>query len=315
MLWLNRLLRRNRMEKQLDKELRFHLEQHASELIARGHTPEEARRQARLALGGTEQVKEACRDARGTRWLEDFMRDVRYALRTLRQRPGFALVTLVTLALGTGATTVMYTLLNAVLLKPFPYRDSGRLVRLQEKTNWSTYLGNLWGFTYPNYVDAKREVRGLEMGAWGFESGTVSAPGAAEYVDGLEVSADLLPMLGVKVAMGRGFLPEEDRAGAAPVAIISHSLWQRHFGGSASAIGAQLTFDGKPYTVVGVTAPNFRVEDFESDVLTLLGQTPVPPLELLAAGVVVLAGTTFVACLLPARRASSIDRMSALRFE
>src|SRR2546428_9893561 len=122
MNWWQRLLRRRKMEDQLEKELGFHLDQHASELIAKGLSPDEARRRARLALGGPEQVKENCRDARGTRWLEDFFQDFRYALRTLRQKPGFAAVALLTLALGTGATTVMFTLINGVLLKPFPYR-------------------------------------------------------------------------------------------------------------------------------------------------------------------------------------------------
>lgn len=107
MTWWRRLWHREQMEEQLDKELNFHLEQHVSDLIARGHNPEEARRMARLALGGPEQVKELCRDARGTRWLEDLLRDVRYAVRSLCQRPGFATVALCTLALGTGATTVM----------------------------------------------------------------------------------------------------------------------------------------------------------------------------------------------------------------
>src|SRR5437660_12722667 len=112
MNWWQRLLRRRKMEDQLEKELGFHLDQHASDLIAQGYHPDEARRQARLALGGPEQVKENCRDARGTRWLEDLLQDFRYALRTLRQRPGFGAVTLCTLALGIGATTVMFSLIN-----------------------------------------------------------------------------------------------------------------------------------------------------------------------------------------------------------
>src|ERR1700736_6009178 len=181
MKWWQRLWRRTKMEEQLEKELRFHLDQHVSELIAQGQAPDEARRQARLALGGPEQVKEKCRDARGTRWLEDLLQDFRYALRTLRQRPGFAVVALLTLALGSGATTVMFTVINGVLLKPLPYAEPDRLVSLEEQTDWSTPMGNRSTLTYPNYLDCKRESRSLAMAAWSFGGGTITDPGAAEY--------------------------------------------------------------------------------------------------------------------------------------
>src|ERR1700736_1486284 len=194
---LHRLWRRKQMEQQLEKELWFHLDQYAADLIARGHDPEEARRQARLALGGPEQVKEKCRDARGTRWLEDLWQDFRYTLRTLRQRPGFSAVALLTLALGTGATTVMFTVINGVLLKPVPYIEPDRLAALQEQTDWSTQSGNLWSFTYPNFVDCKRESRSLDMAAWRFNGGTISAPGQAEYIDAREISSNFLSVLGV----------------------------------------------------------------------------------------------------------------------
>src|SRR5215472_16344043 len=128
MSWLQGLVRREEMEERLDKELRFHIDQHAADLIARGHDPVEARRLARLAVGVPEQVKEDCRDARGTRWIEDLLQDFRYALRTLRQRPGFAAVALLTLALGTGATTVMFTVINGVLFRPLPYSEPDRLL-------------------------------------------------------------------------------------------------------------------------------------------------------------------------------------------
>jgi hypothetical protein len=144
MSWWKRLWRRRQMEAQLEKELSFHLEQHTSQLVARGWAPDEARRQARLALGGPEQVKEKCRDARGTRWLEDLLQDSRYALRTLQQRPGFAVVALIVLALGIGATTVMFTVINSVLLRPLAYPEPERLVTLRGQTE---QFGEFWGFS------------------------------------------------------------------------------------------------------------------------------------------------------------------------
>ena len=134
MNWWQRLWQRNKMEQQLEKELRFHLDEHVNQLIAEGHAPDLAQRSARLALGGPEQVKEKCRDARGTRWLEDLLQDFRYALRTLRRRPGFAAVAILTLALGSAATTVMFTVINGVLLKPLAYPEADRLVTLHGKT-------------------------------------------------------------------------------------------------------------------------------------------------------------------------------------
>jgi predicted permease len=272
MTWWNRLLHRKSMEDQLEKELVFHIEQHTADMIARGHSPAEARRLAKLELGGPEQVKEECRDARGTRWVEDFFQDVRYAIRTLRCKPGFAAVALLSLALGTGATTVMFSLIDGVLLKPFAYRDPANLVRLWEKTDWSTSAGDIWGFTYPNYLDCKGAAHALDMAVWDFHPGTLSAPGAPAYVDGVDVSSNVFSVLGVNVALGRRILPEEDKPGAAPVAVIGDTLWRRTFGGSRDAIGAHLTFDGKSYTVVGVMPAGFNLSDNVFDVFMPIGQ-------------------------------------------
>ena len=273
MNWLSRLLHRGRMEDQLERELRFHVEQHAADLIAQGRDPGEAMRDARLAMGGPEQVKEGCRDARGTRWLEDFGQDFRYAVRTLRQKPGFAAVALLTLALGTGATTVMFTVVNGVLLRPLPYPDPGRLVLVQEKTDYSTQFGDLWAFTDPNFADCKRDASLLQMEAWHFVTATLSSPGQPENIGGRVVTAGLFSMLGVPLFRGRAFLPEEDRPGAAPVAIISYALWQRRFAASPAAIGSPLVFDGKSYTVVGIMPKGFQLGDDDADILLPLGQS------------------------------------------
>src|ERR1700680_4158382 len=164
MSWWHRLWRRRKMEEQLEKELRFHLDQHTTDLIAHGRSPEDARRQARLALGGPEQVKEKCRDARGTRWLEDLWQDFRYAIRTLRKQPGFAAVALLTLALGSGATTVMFTVINGVLLKPLPYPEPDRLVTVHGHTDtWNTEAFGEQNLAYFDYLDCPRASRSLAM--------------------------------------------------------------------------------------------------------------------------------------------------------
>ncbi|MFZ0818436.1 MAG: ABC transporter permease [Candidatus Acidiferrales bacterium] len=273
MNWWQHLWRRKKMEEQLDKEMQFHLDQHTSELIARGYKPDEARRAARLALGGPEQVKEDCRDARGTRWLEDLLQDVRFALRMLLKNPGFAAVALLTLALGSGATTVMFTVVNGVMLKPLPYPDPNKLVLLQEKTEKSNQFGNLWAFAYPNYLDCTKESRTLDMAAWRFGGGAIREPEKAEYVNGREISPELFSVLGVNLLRGRAFSSEDNRLAAAPVVIISNGLWQRLFGGSAEAIGKPLILDEKPYTVIGILPEGFQLEgNTMLDVFTPIGQ-------------------------------------------
>src|SRR6266849_8368151 len=208
MTWWRRLWRRTQTEDRLEQELRFHLDQHTTELIAQGHNPENARRQARLELGGPEQVKEECRDARGARWLEDLLQDFRYALRTLRQRPGFAAVTLCTLALGIGATTVMFTVINGVLLKPLPYPEPERLVTVH---GHSEKYGEQWGVSYPNFLDCQRESRSVTpMAAWSYGGGAVSQPGESEYVAGRQISSGLFSVYGVTLSLGRAFVPEDD---------------------------------------------------------------------------------------------------------
>ena len=273
MNWWQRLLRRRKMEDQLEKELGFHLDQHASELIAKGLSPDEARRQARLALGGPEQVKENCRDARGTRWLEDLLQDFLYAIRMLGKQPGFAAVALLTLALGIGATTVMFTVFNGVLLKPLPYPEPGRLVAVHGHTDsWNTAVYGEQNLAYLDFLDGQRQSRSLAMAGFLFNGGIVGAPGNPEYADRREISSNLFSVLGVPIERGRAFLPEEDQPGAAPVIILGNSFWQRRFANNPNALGLSLILDDKSYTVVGIAPAGFRLDGEEPDVFTPVGQ-------------------------------------------
>jgi predicted permease len=271
MNWWKRLSRPTQMEAQLEKELSFHLEQHTLELVARGIAPEEARRQARLALGGPEQVKEKCRDARGTRWLEDLLQDTRYALRTFRRKPGFTVVALLVLSLGIGATTVMFAVINSVLLRPLSYPQPDRLVTLR---GFTEPFGESWGFSNLDFDDAKRQSQTLVLAAWTYAGGTISEPGEPEYVNGRQISAELFPTLGISPVQGRAFRPDEDRPGAPAVAMISYGLWQRLFASEPTAIGRSFVYDGKPYTVIGIAPAGFQL-DGDADVFTPLQQRQI----------------------------------------
>jgi predicted permease len=268
MNWWLRLWHGDRMETELASELRFHEDEHIADLVARGVDPAEARRRARVDMGGPEQLKEECRDVRGTRWAEDLLQDIRYALRTLRRMPGFTLVALLVLALGIGAMTLMFTMIHSVLLKPLAYPEPQRLLTLHGATDT---LGEFWGFSSPDLADVARDTRSLAIAAWTYGGGTVSAPGDPEHVDGRQIAADIFAVLGTPIAHGRGFQPEEDRPAGWPVAIISDRLAVRRFGAATSAVGRSLVFDGKPYTIVGIAPQGFQL-DGDADVYTPLGQ-------------------------------------------
>src|SRR5689334_19355304 len=268
-----RMFRRERREVEFSAELEAHLQSHIDDNVRSGMTLDEARRDALLKLGGRAATSEAWRDRGSLPFVESLAQDVRVAWRTLRRNPGFASAATATLALGIGAVTIMFAVVSGVLLTPVPYPQPDRLVRLQERTAQATQFGNLWAFSYPNFLDCRRDSQSLTMGAWRNNGGIVSAPGAADYVDAREVSADLFAILGVRYSQGRGFVADEDRPSAAPVAIISHRMWQNRFQ-SANAVGSRFTFNGRPYTIVGVTVSDFNFAD--ADVFTPIGQDTGP---------------------------------------
>jgi predicted permease len=272
MNWWSRLMHRKEMEDQLEKELRFHLDQHENDLIGRGESPAEARRRARVALRGPEQVKEHCRDTRGTRWAEELLQDTRYALRTLQQQPGFVSTTILILALGIGATTAMFAVINAVLLRPLAFPQAGRLVVIHGNAE---QFGEFWGFSYPDFLDLSQTSGSLALAAWTDGGGTISSPGEPGYVDGRQISGGLFSTLGVVPEYGRAFREDEDRPGGVPVAMISYGLWQRRFQGDLSAVGKKLAYDGKDLVVVGILPPGFQLTG-QADVFTPLGQSTDP---------------------------------------
>jgi len=236
--------------------------------------PDEARRHARIALGGPEQVKESCRDVRPRRWLEDLWQDLRYAFRVLRQNAGFTALALLTMALGVGATTVMFTVINGVLLKPLPYPGANRLVVIRPHIEtWNTAVFGEPNLAYLDYLDCRRTLKSADLAALLYNGATLSSPGQPEYMGSyFEISSNFFDVLRAPVAKGRAFLPEEDQLGARPVAILGYSVWQRHFGGNASAIGSQIVLDGHSYTVVGIAPASLRYADTEPDVFTPVGQ-------------------------------------------
>jgi putative ABC transport system permease protein len=241
------LLRRSRIEDDLEAELRFHLDRRAADLRARGLGGGQAERRARLELGAVDGVKERCREARGLRWADELGQDVRFSLRLLRREPGLSAAAVLTLALGIGANTTIFSLYDAVLVKPLPYADPARLVRE--------------GAYYPKgaLLLLRGQSRALASVA-AYESGaelTLTGSGEPERVGGSHVSAELFSTLGVPAALGRALRPGEDLAGQDSVVVLSDRLWRQRFGGDPAVLGRRLVLDGVSREVVGVMPPGF----------------------------------------------------------
>src|SRR5687768_1652156 len=207
MSWWHRLFHRRQHEEQLEKELRHHLDLHTSDLMGQGYSPEEAQRQAHLALGGPEQVKEMCRDARGTRWLEELLQDLRIGARVLRKNPGFTLVVAATLALGIGANTAIFGLVDALLLRPLPIvKAPSELVMLVRGDGRGPAL------SYPDFSVLREHNEALsDLALYKQVAISFGNNVDSEVVLGAMVSGNYFDVLGIKPSFGRVFLPEEDR--------------------------------------------------------------------------------------------------------
>ena len=257
MTWWQRLFHRRQHEEQLEKELRHHLDLHTNDLISQGYSLEEAQRQANLALGGPEQVKEMCRDARGTRWLEEFLQDLRIGVRVLRKNPAFTLVVAATLALGIGANTAIFGLVDALLLRPLPVvKEPSQLVLLMRGDGGGPTL------SYPDFrVLRERNEVLSDLAIYTQVPISFGNNVRSEVVLGAMVSGNYFDVLGIKLSFGRTFLPEEDRTpGAHPVVVLNHSFWQSRFNSDRSVVGQTIILNNRRFTVVGIAPAGFDGE-------------------------------------------------------
>jgi predicted permease len=256
---LRSLFRRNVVEKELDEELRFHFETQAEKYIRSGLTREEAMRRLRLEFGGLDQIKEECRDARGVTLIETVAQDIRYGLRMLRKSPGFTTIAVLTLAVGMGANTAIFSIVEAVLLHPLPFRNANRLIDI---TEYAPGKVDNAGVPYPDYLVWRQQATALEESAAYFlisasNDIVLGGPFSAERARYSIVSNSFFTILGVQPRLGHGFSARDEVPGGRKVFLVSDALWHSAFGGDPHAIGKSYLLDGESSTLVGVMAAGF----------------------------------------------------------
>jgi predicted permease len=243
-------------EKETSEELRFHIEQQTAANIAAGISPDEARRHAVLQLGAMEGVKEGCREQRRGFWLETLLADARYALRVMRKNPGFAATAILTLALGIGANTAIFSVVYAVLLKPLPYPNASELVLVLAA---KPPEDDLTGTSFPNLEDWRAQNR-VFSGLAGDQAHDLTVNGRGEpfVVNTSVVTPEIFAVLQGRPLAGRTFMPEDGKQGAAPVVILSENLWRSRFGADPNIVGQAISLDKKSFTVLGIMPAGFR---------------------------------------------------------
>ncbi len=256
-LRLRSLFRQLDVDSELDAELRDHLEQKTAAYSAAGMNPAEARRAALLELGGVARVAEECRDTRRVNWLQDFLQDLRFGLRMLRKNPGFTTVAILTLALGIGANTAIFSVVDAVLLRPLPYKDPARLLwttlQFPKADMHSSFVPHPTYFAWRDQNDVFSGIAATNLG----RTFTLTGAGIPERIRGMGVSANCFSVLGVDLARGRSFTPEEDRQGGRRAAILSYGLWRSRYAGNSRILGRPITLDDADYAIVGVLPASF----------------------------------------------------------
>ena len=256
MHWLRRLFRKEQSEKQLDAELRFHLERQISDNIAAGMSHEEALRCARIDFGGLETIKQETREARRGILLETLFQDLRYAFRMLRKNPGFTIATAMTLALGIGANTAIFSIVHATILRPLPYKDSARIVSLS--THTAMFPTFSLGLTWVDLQQIRSQVSSLEQtAAYNETEKTLTEKGAPAILGVASVSEGFFEELGTNAQLGRLLTEQDTAAGQNHVVVLSDPLWRSRFGADSSVLGKLLILDKESYTIVGIAARGF----------------------------------------------------------
>ena len=246
------LVRTRRLDRELDDEVQAHLEMAERDARAAGLSPEEARRAARRRFGSIERIREEHRDRRSVRWIETLAKDFRYGLLLLTRDPGFAIVAICVMAIGIGANTAMFSLMDAVLLKPLPYPEPERMVRVWEAPTPTQRNG----ISTLNFVDWKRMSTSFEaLSATRGLNAALTGQGDPARVAGMMVSPDFFTVYGVKAALGRTFLPGEDQPGANRVVVLTHAAWQSRFAADPAILHRDIVLDGEPHQVVGILPP------------------------------------------------------------
>lgn len=261
--------RRAHIDREMEEELRLHIENRADDLEKLGFSHSDAVRQARIEFGGPERFKEEIRDELGGRWLETLWTDLRYSIRMLRKSPVFTAVALLTLTLGIGANTAIFTVVQGVILAPLPFPEPDRLVLIRQN---NLKLHHALSLSYPDFLDLQSQADSFQrMAAFAWENFNLTRPGTPEHIYGKRVSAGFFATLGINLAVGREFSTQEDINGGAPVVILGNQLWRIRFHGSDTAIGQTVTLEGVDYTVVGVAPEGFRL-GLDADIYVPVGQ-------------------------------------------
>ncbi len=253
---LRSLFRKGRLERDMAEEMRFHLEQRTADKVADGLPADEARYAAQRQFGNLASIQEHAREGRGWMWLENLLKDFRLGVRSLLKSPGFTFIAIITLGLGIGANTSMFSVLNGVLLKPLPYADSDRLDAIHRATAQKPE----GGFSPADFLDLQREMGGYgEIAAYAPGETSLAQPGQpAEMAAAIRITANFFSTLGLQPRLGRDFRTGEDQPGNDRILIISQRCWQNRFGGRADVIGRMVRVDGVPHEIVGVLPATFN---------------------------------------------------------